>query len=142
MGLTLSAVYPEYFPLAPSNIYKGSSKIKGIFKGQYQIYPPIRTITLSSANFILEDINKYVIVQVFKEENNWYYVITNTDYVPTFRIWLYGSYTITSSYGSGSGTFTATGYINVNGGTKALGYKYAFTPTMTDGYESGLYHDP
>ena len=131
MGLTLSAVYPDYFGSVPRSLYKGSSKIKGVFKGQYQVYPPIRTITLSNANFEPVDINKYVIVQVFKEENNWYYVITNTTYVPSFRIWLHRSYTVTSSYGSY--TDIAEGYVDISGGTKTLGNKYSFTLTMTTG---------
>lgn len=44
----LDAVYPDYFGQVPEEIRKGSTKVKAIFKGQYQIYPPIKTLTLKN----------------------------------------------------------------------------------------------
>lgn len=130
----LTAVHPKYFPLVPSNIKKGSSDIKGMFKGQYQIYPPIRTLTFSKLQ--ISDIYSYVIVQVFKEVDTWYYVITNTGYVPNFRVYIHTKYYYSSSYGSGY--YHAYAYVNISAGSKTLGQKYSFTPTMISGSLSNL----
>lgn len=129
MGLTLSAVYPDYFGQAPRSLSRGSNNVKAIFKGQYQVYPPIRTLTFS--DFSVSNLKTYVIVQVFKEGNTWYYVITNNDYVPGFRIWLHGTHTVSSTYGSVS--YSETAYIDISAGSKTLGYKYSFTPVHSSG---------
>jgi len=131
----LTAVYPDYFPMVPSNIKKGSSNVKGMFKGQYQIYPPIRTLTFSELQ--ISDIRSYVIVQVFKEVNTWYYVITNTGYVPNFRIYIHTKYYMQSTYGGGS-WLNAYAYVDISAGSKGLGYKYSFTPTMISGTLNNL----
>lgn len=134
MGNVLTAVYPDYFPQTPQSISKGSSEVKGIFKGQYQVYPPIKTLTLSE--FEISNLLTYVIIQVFYEGSQWYYVVTNYNYVPAFRIYLYNSYTSYSTYSSI--TYTAEGYVDISAGSRTTGYKYAFTPTITSGTASTL----
>jgi len=122
----LSAVYPNYFPMVPSNIKKGGSNVKGIFKGQYQVYPPIKTITLS--NFTGIDTAIYIIFRITRESGKWYYEILNqpSRYYPSWKFTIRTSYT-SYSYGGGTSTEYKTETITISAGYRSRNSKYEFT---------------
>lgn len=160
----LSAVYRNYFPMVPSNIKKGSSNVKGMFKGEYQIYPTISTISLSNLENGADHINIRVEL-VYTGGNLKMYICNYSGYLPSFTVSAtyeyeyYAAYSyhtgyVTNSYTISAGTYyintayqvasVGTGYDSLNDYTIEAykdynGIRYYFYPTygstQPDGFE-------
>ncbi len=125
-----TAVYRNYFPMVPSNIKKGSSNVKGMFKGEYQIYPTISTISLSN----LSEGGTYRNIRVelvYTGGNLKMYICNYSGYLPsfavsaTFEYEYYASYSyhigyVTNSYTIAAGTY----YINTAYQVASVGTGY------------------
>lgn len=115
----LSAVYRNYFPMVPSNIKKGSSNVKGMFKGEYQIYPTISTISLSNLSEGGTSRRIRVDIGIGSNRNLYIYIRNYSGYLPSFTVEVtyeyeyYASYTSQTGYTTSSYTIPAgTYYIN------------------------------
>ena len=132
----LSAVYRNYFPMVPSNIKKGSSNVKGMFKGEYQIYPTISTISLSNLTNGADRLSIRVQVWINRAGDNYLKmsICNYSGYLPSFKIKVTYSYDWVTAYSSGT-SYIDTNY-TVSAGTYYINTTYSISPsTISASYD-------
>ena len=128
----LSAVYRNYFPMVPSNIKKGSSNVKGMFKGEYQIYPTISTISLSNLS---EGGDIHIRVELVYNASSGtleMYIRNYSGYLPSFNVTPSLQYEYYASYSYHTDYYTPT--YTVAAGTYYINVKYTIATSLGSSY--------
>lgn len=128
----LSAVYRDYFPMVPSDIKKGNSNVKGIFKGEYQVYPTISTISLFNLSEGSNTRRIRVEVILFDNGNLTMYILNYSGYLPSFTIDVTFKYTYYASYDYHTG-YTTKSY-TISAGTYYINTAYQLASNLSSSY--------